>query len=89
MSSSNTSPPEATAVAVYEVVLRFPDRDELRLTDRPLMVGGNVTIGGSEWTVQSFEDDDGLRAARYICVELRARSTELRGLSSDLPTQSH
>ena len=31
-------------MAVYEVVLRFQDRDEVRLTDRPLEVGGTLEI---------------------------------------------
>jgi hypothetical protein len=38
-------------MAVYEVILRFEDREEVRLTDRPLEVGSNVKITGSEWLV--------------------------------------
>jgi hypothetical protein len=55
-------------MAVYEVVLRFDDRDEVRLTDRPLEVGSNVRITGSEWLVQQCEPRGERDGARYICV---------------------
>jgi hypothetical protein len=55
-------------MAVYEVVLRFEDRDEVRLTDRPLEVGSNVLITGSEWLVQQCEPRAERDGARYICV---------------------
>jgi hypothetical protein len=55
-------------MAVYEVVLRFDDRDEVRLTDRPLEVGSNVRITGSEWLVQQCEPRSERDGARYICV---------------------
>jgi hypothetical protein len=72
-------------MAMYEVVLRFPDRDEVRLTDRPIEVGGTLEIGGSGWLVESEDPHDGrAAAARYICVELRERSHELRARSSKL-----
>jgi len=71
-------------MAVYEVVLRFLDRDEVRLTDRPIEVGGTLEIAGSGWLVESKEPQDGQAAARYICVERRERSRELRARSSKL-----
>ena len=71
-------------MAVYEVVLRFLDRDEVRLTDRPIEVGGTLEIEGSGWLVESKEPQDGQAAARYICVERRERSRELRAHSSKL-----
>jgi hypothetical protein len=72
-------------MAVYEVVLRFPDRDEVRLTDRTIEVGGTLEIEGHGWLVQSEEQNyEGRAAARYICVELRKRSRELRARSSEL-----
>jgi hypothetical protein len=71
-------------MAVYEVVLRFPDRDEFRLTDRPLEVGGTLAINGGAWLVESEESHDGQAAVRFICVELQERSRELRARSSKL-----
>jgi hypothetical protein len=69
-------------MAVYEVVLRFPDRDEVRLTDRPIELGGTIEIEGNGWLVESQEANEGLAAARYICVQERPR--ELRTRSSNL-----
>jgi hypothetical protein len=60
-------------MAVYEVVLRFDDRDEVRLTDRPLEVGSNVEITGNEWLVQSYETRREPAFARYICVQATTR----------------
>src|SRR3954468_24935582 len=75
---------EAWTMAVYEVVLRFPDRDEFRLTDRPLKVGGTVAINGGDWLVESEESHNGHVAVRFVCVELQERSRELRARSSKL-----
>ena len=55
-------------MAVYEVVLRFDDRDEVRVTDRPLEVGDSVLITGNEWRVQRCEPRVERDGARYICV---------------------
>jgi hypothetical protein len=71
-------------MAVYEVILRFQDREEVRLTDRALEVGTRLEIEGAEWLVESEEAQDGLEAARYICVEPRRRSRKLRASSSTL-----
>jgi hypothetical protein len=60
-------------MAVYEVVLRFEDREEVRLTDRPLEVGSNVRITGGEWLVQSYEARPEDVAARYICIQATTR----------------
>jgi hypothetical protein len=68
-------------MAVYEVVLRFPDRDEVRLTDRRLELGATLEIERSGWLVESEEPHDGQAAARFICVE---RSRESRASSSKL-----
>jgi hypothetical protein len=54
-------------MAVYEVVLRYEDRDEVRLTDRRPDLGSNRRMAGTKWTVESRE------AARYICVRLPER----------------
>jgi hypothetical protein len=71
-------------VAVYEVVLRFQDREEVRLTDRPLEVGGELELAGSRWLVQSEEARNGRTDLSYICVELRERARDPRARSSDL-----
>ena len=71
-------------MAVYEVVLRFPDREEVRLTDRPLGVGDTLEINGGDWLVESQEQHDGPAALRFICVGPRERSRELRARSSKL-----
>ena len=76
-------------MAAYEIVMRFPDREEVRLTDTPLAVGSNVEIAGTEWLVQSEEAQQGRVLARFICVELRDESRELRARSSDLIGRSH
>ena len=55
-------------MAVYEVILRFDDREEVRLTDRPLEVGRSLRITGSEWLVQRCEPRTERDGARYICV---------------------
>jgi hypothetical protein len=74
---------------VYEVLLRFRDREELRVTDKPLEVGSHVQIAGADWLVESHEAKAGGRVARYTCVELRERSASLRAISSDLLGQAH
>jgi hypothetical protein len=73
---------EAETVAVYEVVLRFQDREEVRLTDRPLDVGSELRIAGSRWLVEGQEARDGRADSSYICVELRERARDPRARSS-------
>jgi hypothetical protein len=55
-------------MAVYEIVLRFDDREEVRLTDRPVEVGSSLQIIGSEWLVQRCEPRAERDGARFICV---------------------
>ena len=71
-------------MAVYEVVLRFQDRDEVRLTDRPVEVGSRLEIDGAEWLVESEEARNGNGGARFICVGVRRRPRQLRARSSTL-----
>ena len=73
-------------MALYEILLRYDDRDEVRLADCPLEVGSSVEIAGSAWLVQSERVWRG--RARYICVELSEESRELRARSSDLVGRS-
>ena len=53
---------------LYEIVLRFPSHDELRLTDRDPGVGGEVRVDGRPWIVVGEEEgivhDDALK--RYV-----------------------
>jgi hypothetical protein len=72
-------------MALYEILLRYDDRDEVRLSDSPLEVGSTVEIAGSAWLVQSKRARRGRRrSARYICVEARENSREPRARASDL-----
>jgi len=57
-------------MAVYEVVLRFQDREEVRVTDQPLHVGNTFQIGGQRWLVEAVDARRG-RAVRCMCGELR------------------
>jgi hypothetical protein len=65
-------------MAVYEVVLRFQDREEVRLTDRPLEVGTTVQIGGQRWVVEGRDAERG-QSVRYLCVEPRERRSAATG----------
>ena len=41
---------------LYEIVLRYPDRDEIRITDRNgYEVGGEVVIAGRRFVVSGTE----------------------------------
>ena len=71
-------------MAVYDVVLRYQDREEVRLTDRPLEVGSELELAGSRWLVQSQEARNGHADMSYICVEVRERARIPRARSSDL-----
>jgi hypothetical protein len=74
---------------VYEVLLRYQDHEELRLTDKPLEVGSHVQIAGGNWLVESQEAKEGREVARYICVEVRERSVDLHAISSELLGRSN
>jgi len=65
-------------MAVYEVVLRFQDREEIRVTDQPLQVGNTFQIGGRRWVVEGVEARGG-RAVRCVCVALRERRSAVNG----------
>ena len=52
----------------YEVLLRYEDRDELRMTDRPLVVGETLQIAGESWTVTLERDPADIAAtAQFLC----------------------
>jgi hypothetical protein len=54
-------------MALYEIVLCYPDREEVRFTDRPVAVGDTVEINHEEWDVL-FERDpaDMLATTRFL-----------------------
>ena len=54
---------------LYEVVLRFPDREEVRLTDDPPPLDSLVDIAGRRWRVQqAARAHSRLATGRLICV---------------------
>jgi hypothetical protein len=72
----------------YEVVLRYPDRDELRLTDEPLVPGETVDIAGDRWSVVLERDPVDVRAtARFLCeltVSQRERAKRMRAFNREI-----
>lgn len=68
-------------MALYEVVFRYQDRDEVRLTDRPLPEGEVVEIGGTSWHVVLDREPADIRAAaRYLCQLSEAQHERARGV---------
>jgi len=63
---------------LYEIVLCFPDRTEIRITDRDPRVDGHVRINGVEWPIagESVPDTDGV-ACRYL-VRVDAAAADSR-----------
>jgi hypothetical protein len=58
---------------MYEIVLRFADHDEVRLTDRRVHIGERLTIDGSSWVVQRIEPPrNPLAILTYICLPSRS-----------------
>ena len=41
---------------LFEIVLRHPDRDEVRLTDFDPRIDGHVRISGRQWRIVAEED---------------------------------
>jgi hypothetical protein len=65
---------------LYEVVLRYPDRDEVRLTDQVLRAGETVSVAGDLWRVTTNGRPRDKRAsAGFVCEPaLDARERERR-----------
>jgi len=74
---------------VYEIVLQFADREELRVTDRPVAMGDELEILGKSWTVVGEREPEENRASgRFVCemtnaprsqaIEMRIEDEELR-----------
>jgi hypothetical protein len=53
---------------LYEIVLRYPDRDEVRITDQDPQDTGYVTINGSRWPIIAHEPADTPRIERRYIV---------------------
>jgi hypothetical protein len=86
-------------IPVYELVLRYEDRDETRFTERPPPLGSPFQLDGHRWIAWVAEQPElarDLRAAvRYVCVEvcqeserLREQSGWLRALGAGLRARS-
>ena len=67
---------------LYELVLCYPEREEVRLGERPLSVGQTFGINYDEWEViWEREPADQRATACYLCVltgEQRARAEKMR-----------
>ena len=51
---------------LYEIVLRYPDRDEVRITDHDPRVDGHVNVNGETWPlVAETRPSDASVARRY------------------------
>jgi hypothetical protein len=62
-------------VPLYEIVLRFPDREEIRLTDRNgYRDGQEVVVAGRCFLVTGSEQPQAARAAGRFVLEPRGRS---------------
>ena len=60
---------------LYEIVLRFPDREaEVRLTDRALVVGERIVIANRNWdVVLERKPANADAAAGFLCEPSRER----------------
>jgi hypothetical protein len=66
-------------VALYEVVLRYPERVEIRLSDRPLTVGQELELGGVTWAVVlEREASNPSASARFVCEPAQERASSSR-----------
>ena len=69
---------------LYELVLRYDDREELRLTDRPPSVGDTLLIGYDEWNVVlEHEPRDALARAAFLCELAQAQRARAEKLRAD------
>jgi hypothetical protein len=69
---------------LYEIILRYHDRDEVRLADEPPPVGKPFEMAGRIWFACEADPDGSGPNACYICIELRGRSQRLREESERL-----
>jgi hypothetical protein len=55
-------------VPLYEIVLRYPDRDEVRLTDSDPRDDGHVKINGARWPIIAHKPGKTSRVERRYIV---------------------
>jgi hypothetical protein len=55
-------------LSLYEVVLRCPDREELRLTDRDPRLDGYVTIDGQKCEIVAEQESSDAEITRRFIV---------------------
>ena len=72
------------AVSLYELVLRWPDSEEVRLTDQPLAVGDTFQIGYDEWVALAEAPAENPRAtARLMCERAKAQRALAAKMQAD------
>jgi hypothetical protein len=70
-------------MACYEVVLRYPDRDELRFTDRPLPTDRLVEIAGQTWSVTLEREPADIAATeRFLCELMTPQRGSAQGMQA-------
>jgi hypothetical protein len=53
---------------LYEIVLRYPERDKVVLSETPLQTGKTVEIAGRRWLVfDSFVPSPDANRVRFVC----------------------
>jgi hypothetical protein len=86
-------------IPLYQLLLRYEDRDETRFTDRPPPLGAPFQLDGHKWIAWVAEQPELARdiraAVRYVCIEvcqeserLREHSGRLRALGAGLRARS-
>ena len=72
---------------IYEVVLRYPDRDELRFTDRRVPTDRLVEIAGETWSVTVEREPSDIAATRFLCelaTSQRGPAQQVQALDRDM-----
>jgi hypothetical protein len=68
-------------MTLYEIVLRRPDRDEIRFTDHPPKVGSTLLIDNQPFRVNHADSSQHpIAQSRYVCLpddrDLRAAAED-------------
>ena len=64
-------------MALYEIVVRYTGREEIRLADQPPPTGVPFEMAGRVWVAEVEEGGPGA-TVRYRCIELRVESRRMR-----------
>jgi hypothetical protein len=68
---------------VYELVLWFQGKEDVRIVDQPASVGQTLVIDGIKWLVEAQDlPRDPNATARYICSRRAASSANRIGRAS-------